>query len=209
MVEIILGDITNQKNYEAIVNAANNTLLGGGGVDGAIHRKAGPRLLNECRTRNGCKTGEVKVTAAYDLPNMYIFHTVGPIWNGGNHGEQYMLRLSHGTDLNSAQNIMENGFEITGDTSSWCGRGVYFYDIKAKAWWAANRKCEEIKKRTGSQIKKIVVFADIIDIKKTDIFDLRIKNDLDAFDMIFGIETIYCVKDTSVISNICLGGNII
>ncbi|MBQ2983156.1 MAG: hypothetical protein IJD58_13740 [Lachnospiraceae bacterium] len=183
--------------------------------------------------------------------------------------------LSHGTDVESARDICLNGFEIRGDATSWCGKGVYFYDMKSKAWWAANRKCEEIKQQKQIKVEPIIILSDIINIYKDDIFDLRAKNDLEQFetfvkevlsegaelkvsgitddterkillrsmlisfyadkikcklvignfrqrpqplyehsiefanslDMIFGIETIYCVKDVSIISNVRLGGN--
>ena len=148
------GDIT-KLSVDAIVNAANTSLLGGGGVDGAIHRAAGHGLLEECITLNGCKTGQSKITKGYNLPAKFVLHTVRPIWYGGNKNERELLRSCYITALNLAK---ENGIKTIAFPAISCG--VYHFPLEEACKIAIDTVQEFISK---NDCFEKIVFIDIND----------------------------------------------
>ena len=157
-IEIVRGDIT-KLEVDAIVNAANTTLLGGGGVDGAIHRAAGPELLAECRTLGGCRPGEAKITRGYRLPARFVIHTVGPIWRGGKRGEPEILANCY---RNSLELAVENGIKTIAFPAVSCG--AYGYPVEEATEIALNTTREFLAKT--DKIDKVIFV-----LWSEDIFD--------------------------------------
>src|SRR6059036_2087476 len=149
-VESVLGDITRQQ-VNAIVNAANTTLLGGGGVDGAIHRSAGPELLEECRKIGGCPTGEARLTEGYRLPAKYVIHTVGPVWSGGKRREPHLLRACY---VNSVKLANAHGIKSVAFPS--ISTGAYRYPIAQAARIAVDTVREEWSKPSSVDLVQFV-----------------------------------------------------
>ena len=146
-IQVIRGDITHEK-VDAIVNAANNSLLGGGGVDGAIHRQAGSGLLEECRKLGGCETGAAKITGGYGLPAGRVIHTVGPVWRGGKDGEDGLLASCYRSSLQLA---LENGIRTISFPS--ISTGVYGFPVARAAGIAVPTVWEFL--RNGGEIELV------------------------------------------------------
>jgi len=152
-IEIVRGDIT-KREVDAIVNAANTTLLGGGGVDGAIHRAAGAELVAECRTLGGCRPGEAKITRGYRLPARFVIHTVGPVWRGGEHSEPKTLANCY---CNSLQLAVQNEIKTIAFPAISCG--AYGYPIEEAARIAFKTTRDFLA--TNNEIQKVIfVFWD-------------------------------------------------
>jgi O-acetyl-ADP-ribose deacetylase (regulator of RNase III) len=147
-IEIVQGDITRME-VDAIVNAANTSLLGGGGVDGAIHRAAGSRLLAECRTLGGCPTGGARITGGYELPAKHVLHTVGPVWHGGDRGEDELLADCY---RNSLLLAAEHGIETIAFPS--ISTGAYRFPIE-RAARIALRETADFLRRGGTSVRKV------------------------------------------------------
>ena len=159
-LKTIKSDITKITNVQAIVNAANNSLLGGGGVDGAIHRAAGPGLLAECRTLRGCETGQAKITKAYNLPCDYVIHTVGPVWRGGGNREEELLASCY---FHSMQVALEHGI-----------RSIAFPSISTRVYRFPVKLAASIAVKTV--IKFLKDNPDSFDIVEWVLFDLATEN---------------------------------
>ena len=165
-IELFKGDITTLK-VDAIVNAANSSLLGGGGVDGAIHRAAGKELLAECRTLNGCATGDAKITQGYNLPSKFVIHTVGPVWHGGKSGEPEKLASCYRRSLEVAN---ENGIKTIAFPN--ISTGVYGYPKKAAAEIAVQTVVFFLEK--NNEIRQIIFC--VFDNENFEIYRELLKN---------------------------------